>query len=186
MSRARDYLFVLGNKDALITYRNYACINTLLEDCHITGEATRPKSRSIALFQSISSQALRKARFDTDMEEQLYQALKWEMDRDEFFRENEAQIFTQLPVGRYRLDLALVYQNRGLDIECDGSQHYLYWLSEQNNQLIPYDVTRTDELAKNHAISFTTIRFHNCTIRQDVKACARKVLAEYKKIVSGK
>ena len=84
----------------------------------------------------------------------------------------------------YRLDLALVYQDVGLDIECDGSQHYVYWIDERNCQEVPSDQVRAKHLAELKPITFATIRFRNCLIEQDTMACAHKAIARFKELIA--
>ena len=91
-------------------------------------------------------------------------------------------IFTQLPILCYRLDLAMICGNRGLDIECDGSQHYENWFSADNFKLVPSDLKREADLRDN-VVSFETIRFRNIEIENSPEACAKKVLERFKEIV---
>ena len=91
-------------------------------------------------------------------------------------------IFTQLPILSYRLDMAMICGKRGLDIECDGSQHYVNWFSANNFKLVPSDLKREADLRAN-VVSFETIRFRNIEIENNPEACAKKVLERFKAIV---
>ena len=183
LSRARDYLFVVGNPSALVLRANIPYLAALQSKDELSAYGASAQDMMLAQAQ-LAGYATRGVRFDTIWEHQLYQAIVQGMEQDRFFDTHKVGFYTQLPMLRYRLDLALVYQDVGLDIECDGSQHYLYWVDAQHYQEVPEDKVRAQNLAELKPISFATIRFRNCLITQDPNACAQQVISRFKELVA--
>lgn len=183
LSRARDYLFVVGNPSALLLRSHIPYLAALQSKDELMAQGARVQDLMLAQAR-LASYATRSARFDTVWEHMLYQAIKQSMEQDPYFASVKVGLYTQLPMLHYRLDLALVYQDIGLDIECDGSQHYVYWLDEHNCQEVPSDQQRAQHLAELKPITFATIRFRNCLIEQDTMACAHKAIARFKELIA--
>ena len=189
LSRARYYLFVVGDPLALQVHANQSFVRNLLPfvaSQNISGQADGEHSAAFAAFADVAQirPCLDRVRFDTVWERILFDQLRIELRKDEFFvlYGIENMIFTQLPILCYRLDLAMICGNRGLDIECDGSQHYENWFSADNFKLVPSDLKREADLRDN-VVSFETIRFRNIEIENNPEACAKKVLERFKEIV---
>ena len=183
LSRARDYLFVVGNPSALLLRSHIPYLAALQSKDELMAQGARVQDLMLAQAR-LASYATRSARFDTVWEHMLYQAIKQSMEQDPYFAAVKVGFYTQLPMLHYRLDLALVYQDVGLDIECDGSQHYVYWIDERNCQEVPSDQVRAKHLAELKPITFATIRFRNCLIEQDTMACAHKAIARFKELIA--
>lgn len=179
VSRARDYCLIFGDLNVtkaavqLPCVRALALFNDLESKEYVPSEASRP------VYLDYNEHAS----FDTDFEKLLYDCIKKELDQETKLYNYPKHIYTQLPILNYRLDLALVYKNIGLDIECDGSQHYVYYNNAQDYQLVDSDIKRTQDL-KNFGISFETIRFKNTLISKDPVACAKQVVQKYLQMIS--
>lgn len=215
LSRARDYLLVVGSAEAVSkcahvpfmqqmlpwvqdacephsahaakqgTNATYNTANDNAASNDYSSDTSASSVRSMMLAQALFKRnALATPCFDTRWEAMLYQALKFQLEQDSFFREVPCSILTQLPMLDYRLDLALVYGNRGLDIECDGAQHYVYWCDPQHNQPVASDLERARRLQECQPISFATMRFRNSVIESDPESCAREIVAQYKQLIS--
>ena len=190
LSRARHYLFVVGDPLALQVHANKSFIRNLLPfvaSHNTAGKADGEHWHSVSFADvaqiRLCSNSTHK-RFDTKWEKTLFEHLQSELKEDKFFAryDIEHMIFTQLPILYYRLDMAMICGNRGLDIECDGSQHYENWFSADNFKLVPSDLKREADLRDN-VVSFETIRFRNIEIENNPEACAKKVLERFKAIV---
>ncbi len=182
LSRARDYLFVVGNPNALALRPHIPYLAAL--HSHNPHYEPSPEDQALMLAQAqLASLAEQRLHFDTKWEEMLYRAIKQGMEQDPFFGSKQVGFYTQLPMLHYRLDLALVYQDVGLDIECDGSQHYVYWIDAEHYQEVPGDTERAQRLEQHHPIAFTTMRFRNCLIDQNPHACAQQVLTRFKELI---
>ena len=182
LSRARDYLFVVGNPNALALRPHIPYLAAL--HSHNPHYEPSPEDQALMLAQAqLASLAEQRLHFDTKWEEMLYRAIKQGMEQDPFFGSKQVGFYTQLPMLHYRLDLALVYQDIGLDIECDGSQHYVYWIDAEHYQEVPGDTERAQRLEHHKPIAFTTMRFRNCLIDQNPQACAQQVLTRFKEII---
>lgn len=200
LSRARDYLFVIGDSFAVSNHRDKAhmyylrpYIRRSMQQKSSKGEGRSEQSQTgkalriaYANINYMQQQQLYRGgrRFDTQWEKALYEAIRHELDNDEFFAGEEHQIFVQLPMLTYRLDMALVYGKLGLDIECDGSQHYEYWIDATRYRLVESDISRQERLKAMRPISFDTVRFHNSEITFDASKCAKKVIELYKDLIS--
>ena len=182
LSRARDYLFVVGNPNAL-ALRPHIPYLAALHSHNPHYEPTAHDQELMLAQAQLASLAERRLHFDTKWEETLYRAIKQGMEQDPFFGSKQVGFYTQLPMLHYRLDLALVYQDVGLDIECDGSQHYVYWIDAEHYQEVPGDKERAQRLEQHHPIAFTTMRFRNCLIDQNPQACAQQVLTRFKELI---
>ena len=182
LSRARHYLFVVGDPQALQVHANKSFIRNLLP----LVASQNNEHRHGASFADLAQIRLSfdRERFDTVWEHILFIQLQIELRKDEFFALYDIphMIFTQLPILGYRLDMAMICGNRGLDIECDGSHHYENWFSADNYKLVPSDLQREADLRDN-VVSFETIRFRNIEIENNPEACAKKVLERFKAIV---
>lgn len=182
LSRARHYLFVVGDPQALQVHANKSFIRNLLpfvaslNNEHWHGASFADLAQIRLSFD--------RERFDTVWEHILFIQLQIELRKDEFFALYNIphMIFTQLPILGYRLDMAMICGNRGLDIECDGSHHYENWFSADNYKLVSSDLKREADLRGN-VVSFETIRFRNIEIENNPEACAKKVLERFKAIV---
>ena len=182
LSRARHYLFVVGDPQALQVHANKSFIRNLLplvaslNNEHWHGASFADLAQIRLSFD--------RERFDTVWEHILFIQLQIELRKDEFFALYDIphMIFTQLPILGYRLDMAMICGNRGLDIECDGSHHYENWFSADNYKLVSSDLKREADLRGN-VVSFETIRFRNIEIENNPEACAKKVLERFKAIV---
>ena len=182
LSRARHYLFVVGDPQALQVHANKSFIRNLLplvaslNNEHWHGASFADLAQIRLSFD--------RERFDTVWEHILFIQLLIELRKDEFFALYDIphMIFTQLPILGYRLDMAMICGNRGLDIECDGSHHYENWFSADNYKLVSSDLKREADLRGN-VVSFETIRFRNIEIENNPEACAKKVLERFKAIV---
>ena len=182
LSRARHYLFVVGDPQALQVHANKSFIRNLLplvaslNNEHWHGASFADLAQIRLSFD--------RERFDTVWEHILFIQLQIELRKDEFFALYDIphMIFTQLPILGYRLDMAMICGNRGLDIECDGSHHYENWFSADNYKLVSSDLKREADLRSN-VVSFETIRFRNIEIENNPEACAKKVLERFKAIV---
>ena len=182
LSRARHYLFVVGDPQALQVHANKSFIRNLLplvaslNNEHWHGASFADLAQIRLSFD--------RERFDTVWEHILFIQLQIELRKDEFFALYDIphMIFTQLPILGYRLDMAMICGNRGLDIECDGSHHYENWFSADNYKLVSSDLKREADLRGN-VVSFDTIRFRNIEIENNPEACAKKVLERFKAIV---
>ena len=182
LSRARHYLFVVGDPLALQVHANKSFIRNLLplvaslNNEHWHGASFADLAQIRLSFD--------RERFDTVWEHILFIQLQIELRKDEFFALYDIphMIFTQLPILGYRLDMAMICGNRGLDIECDGSHHYENWFSADNYKLVSSDLKREADLRGN-VVSFETIRFRNIEIENNPEACAKKVLERFKAIV---
>lgn len=183
LSRARDYLFVLGNPSALLMRSHIPYLAALQSKEELLDQGASAQALMLAQAQ-LASYATRSARFDTMWEHMLYQAIKQNMEQDPYFAKVKVGFYTQLLMLHYRLDLALVYQDIGLDIECDGSQHYVYWIDAQHYQEVPSDQIRAQNLAELKPISFATMRFRNCLIEQDTFTCAQQVITRFKELIA--
>ena len=186
LSRARHYLFVVGDPLALQVHANKSFIRNLLPfvaSQNIAGPYGKHGASFANSAQMVHSSSGRE-RFDTKWEKLLFKSIKVELEKDEFFALYDIphMIFTQLPILSYRLDMAMICGKRGLDIECDGSQHYVNWFSANNFKLVPSDLKREADLRAN-VVSFETIRFRNIEIENNPEACAKKVLERFKAIV---
>ncbi len=183
LSRARHYLFVVGDPQALQVHANKSFIRNLLplvaslNNEHWHGASFADLAQIRLSFD--------RERFDTVWEHILFIQLQIELRKDEFFALYDIphMIFTQLPILGYRLDMAMICGKRGLDIECDGSHHYENWFSADNYKLVSSDLKREADLRGN-VVSFETIRFRNIEIENNPEACAKKVLERFKAIVS--
>lgn len=184
LSRARHYLFIVGDKQALLNHRNKLFIANLLKE--FTDSFGCVLGLDFAVDATFQNSAGYKPHFDTKWELMLYNELLNCIEKDEFFinRGVSELIFTQLPMMGYRLDMAMIYGNRGLDIECDCSQHYKYWISPSEYELVDDDKKRAYELKQGSGISFDTIRFRNMEIEYHTNECALKVIALFKQICS--
>ncbi len=183
LSRARDYLFVVGNPSALLMRSHIPYLAALQNKEELMAQGASAQALMLAQAQ-LASYAKRSARFDTVWEHMLYKAIKQNMEQDPYFASVKVGFYTQLPMLHYRLDLALVYQDVGLDIECDGSQHYVYWLNDQHYQEVPSDQIRAQNLAELKPISFATMRFRNCLIEQNTFTCAQQVITRFKQLIA--
>lgn len=183
LSRARDYLFVLGNPSALLMRSHIPYLAALQSKEELLDQGASAQALMLAQAH-LASYAKRSARFDTIWEHMLYKAIKRNMDQDPYFAKVKVGFYTQLPMLHYRLDLALVYQDIGLDIECDGSQHYVYWIDAQHYQEVPSDKMRAQNLAELKPISFATMRFRNSLIAQDTFTCAQQVITRFKELIA--
>lgn len=188
LSRARHYLFVVGDPLALQVHANKSFIRNLLPfvaSQNTDGQADSEHQHG-ASFADLARIRLSfdRERFDTVWEHILFIQLQIELGKDEFFAcyDIPHMIFTQLTILCYRLDMAMICGNRGLDIECDGSHHYENWFSADNFKLVPSDLKREADLRDN-VVSFETIRFRNIEIENNPEACAKKVLERFKAIV---
>ena len=191
LSRARHYLFVVGDPLALQVHANRSFIRNLLpfvasQNTDGQADSKHQHGASFADFAQIRL-CFDRERFDTVWEHMLFIQLQIELRKDEFFaryyiKHIEHLIFTQLPILCYRLDMAMICGNKGLDIECDGSQHYEHWFSAENFKLVKSDLNREEALSGN-VVSFETIRFRNIEIENNPEACAKKVLERFKAIV---
>ena len=183
LSRARDYLFVVGNPSALLMRSHIPYLASLQNKEELMAQGASAQALMLAQAQ-LASYAKRSAHFDTVWEHMLYKAIKQNMEQDPYFASVKVGFYTQLPMLHYRLDLALVYQDVGLDIECDGSQHYVYWLNDQHYQEVPSDQIRAQNLAELKPISFATMRFRNCLIEQNTFTCAQQVITRFKQLIA--
>lgn len=183
LSRARDYLIVVGNPNALLM-RSHIPYLAAIPHQHSNWELD-DRAQALMLAQAqLASFAEHQARFDTKWERALYLALKQGMEQDPFFGSKQIGFYTQLPILHYRLDLALIYQDVGLDIECDGSQHYVYWIDAEHYRVVSSDQERAHKLSQHRPITFDTIRFSNLLIDQDPIACAQQVITRFKQLVA--
>lgn len=184
LSRARHYLFVVGSPLAVAHKAHLPFMRNLLLCYQKKGQLSdQAQVEAEAVVQS--QLFVDSKRFDTRWEYMLYKAIERNLKKDEFFGHlrDSTRIFTQLPLLGYRLDMAMIYKNRGLDIECDGSQHYKYWYNPELYELVESDQKRAADLKANSALSFETIRFRNSEIEYHPDECALKVIAAFKAIV---
>lgn len=187
LSRAKDFLFVVGNIYAVINnqdddfvqnlrrYANSELVNSELQNYLAQGAQTNPAIKAL-----ISNTQLR---FDTKWEQMLYKELLDMLDKDVVCSSEDYSLVTQLEYCSYRLDIALIFQNQGLDVECDGSQHYKYWHSPQDYVCVDSDLVRARELSQAMPLRFETMRFKNSLIESDPRQCAAQVVNKFRSII---
>lgn len=187
MSRAKNFLFVVGNIDAVLSNQRVNFIHNLRR--YVCAEMSDAEELAYHAHNAHTSQAIRaltsntKLSFDTVWEQRLYKEISELLYRDPDFADIDYSLVTQFEYYNYRLDIALIYRNVGLDVECDGSQHYVYWYSPQEYECVASDIQRESILKGAKPLSFETIRFKNSLIDNNPRQCAEQVVNKFKTII---
>ena len=96
------------------------------------------------------------------------QVSQWERDLYTALYYAGIPTIPQYPVEKYRLDLAILKNNRKLDIEVDGEMYHRDW----NGELMYRDQLRNQRLFE---LGWDVKRFWVCQIRDDRDGCVEEI-----------
>ena len=92
----------------------------------------------------------------------------WEKDLYRALRKAGISTVPQYPVDKYRLDLALFFEGKMLDIEVDGERYHRSW----NGELCYRDQLRNQRLFE---LGWDVKRFWVYQVRDDIEGCVREI-----------
>ncbi|SPT70419.1 AAA domain-containing protein [Anaerobiospirillum thomasii] len=188
ISRARDYVFVVGSKEqAANSYYSY--IRALVQ------ASDQIRKNRLKLDEPGIDELIDNRFIDTLEEGLLFRALKTALDTQNL--SDRCVLKTQYAVASatktYRVDIALIDNTLlkehtgglafsgviGLAIECNGAQHYV----NSGSDSIDYDISRKNAIRYSPSSPLEVMEFRNSEINSNVQSCVEQIIDRYKELI---